>query len=129
MVLAGLWIAEAAELVMVEQPGCPWCARWHAEIGPVYPNTAEGRRAPLRRMLMSDVPASGIRFAQPVTVSPTFVLIENGQEIGRITGYPGPDFFWGLLSELLLRLPQTSRHSRGVQGGGQCLLDVAGITA
>jgi len=129
MVLAGLWIAEAAELVMVEQPGCPWCARWHAEIGPVYPNTAEGRRAPLRRMLMSDVPASDIRLAQPVTVSPTFVLIENGQEIGRITGYPGPDFFWGLLSELLLRLPQTGRHSRGVQGDGQCLLDVAGITA
>ena len=27
----------AYELVMVEEHGCPWCARWNAEIGPVYP--------------------------------------------------------------------------------------------
>ena len=28
--------------------GCVWCQKWHAEIGPGYPNTQEARRAPLR---------------------------------------------------------------------------------
>ena len=110
-----LWVAvlaivaasgvRAAELVMVEHPGCPWCVRWHAEIGPAYPNTPEGRRAPLRRLQISDAPRSGIRFASPLNVSPTFVLVERNVEVGRIIGYPGADFFWGLLDELLRKLP------------------------
>jgi hypothetical protein len=32
------------------------------------------------------------------------VLIEAGREVGRIRGYPGDTFFWGLLANLLERL-------------------------
>ena len=42
--------ADAAELVMFEQRGCPWCAAFDREIGPVYAKTPEGARAPLRRV-------------------------------------------------------------------------------
>ena len=38
--------ASAAELLMMEQPGCAWCARFDAEIAPAWPKTEEGRRAP-----------------------------------------------------------------------------------
>ena len=33
---------------MVEQRGCVYCIRWHADVGPEYPITPEGRFAPLR---------------------------------------------------------------------------------
>ncbi len=33
--------------------------------------------------------------------TPTFVLVENGVELARIEGYPGEDFFWGLLGMIL----------------------------
>ncbi len=33
--------------------------------------------------------------------TPTFVLFDDGREIGRIEGYPGEDFFWGLLQNLV----------------------------
>ena len=33
-----------------------------------------------------------------------FVLIDQGREIGRIRGYPGDTFFWGLLANLIERL-------------------------
>ena len=33
-----------------------------------------------------------------------FVLIDEGREIGRIRGYPGDIFFWGLLASLIERL-------------------------
>ena len=30
-------------------------------------------------------------------------LIENGKEVGRLEGYPGEDFFWGLLTVMFER--------------------------
>jgi hypothetical protein len=91
----------AAELVMFEDPACPWCRRWHAEIGPAYPRTAEGRAAPLRRLHIRDQARAGVLLQRPITVTPTFVLAEEGREIGRIVGYPGEEFFYGLLGNLL----------------------------
>lgn len=98
------WVqATAAErfLVMVEQPGCVYCQRWDAEIGPAYPKTDEGKFAPLIRADLREGPPDGITYARRVLFTPTFILIENGQEKARMEGYPGEDFFWPLLTKLL----------------------------
>lgn len=105
----------AAELLMYEEAGCPWCRRWHAEVGAGYPKSPEGLRAPLRRLNISDAKRSDVKLASPITASPTFVLVDNGMEVGRITGYPGADFFWGLLGELLKKLPQEKSDARQIQ--------------
>ena len=94
-------VAGALELVMVEQAGCAWCLRWHAEVGDAYPRTAEGKAAPLRRIDLRAPLPEGVRFARPATFTPTFVLVEDGVEVGRIEGYPGEDFFWPLLARLI----------------------------
>ena len=39
-----------------------------------------------------------------IRYTPTFVVLDGDAEIGRIVGYPGPDIFWGYLSELIQRL-------------------------
>lgn len=86
-------------LLMAEEPGCAWCEKWDKEIGHIYPKTAEGQAAPLRRYdLHSETP--DVAFAQRVHFTPTFVLVQNGLEVGRIEGHPGEDFFWGLLARL-----------------------------
>ncbi len=93
--------AGAAELVMFTRDGCPWCARFEREVGPIYPRTTEGRLAPLRRV---EVVAGGTTMAglkEPVIAAPTFVLLDEGREVGRITGYLGDDAFWGLLGKML----------------------------
>ncbi|NKX45749.1 hypothetical protein [Roseicyclus persicicus] len=89
-------------LVMVEQHGCSYCARWDAEVAPEYPITPEGRFAPLRRVNLRDLP-DDLSFAGRPVYTPTFVLMADGVEVGRIEGYPGEDFFWGLLGRLLSR--------------------------
>ncbi len=89
----------AGELVMVEQDGCHWCERWDAEISHIYPKTEEGRRAPLRRVDLRDLP-DDIAFKSPPVFTPTFVLVDQGQELGRIEGYNGDEFFWYLLGQL-----------------------------
>lgn len=87
-------------LLMAEEDGCYWCARWNDEIGPIYPKTPEGRAAPLQRFdLYSDRP--DVEFARRVSFTPTFILVDDGKELGRIEGYPGEDFFWPLLTQLL----------------------------
>ena len=40
-------------------------------------------------------------FKRRVLFTPTFILVKDGQEMGRIEGYPGQDFFWGLLEMML----------------------------
>jgi hypothetical protein len=102
----------AAELLMFEEPGCVWCRRWHAEIGPGYPHSEEGRLAPLRRLRIRDQASSRAILERPIVVTPTFVLIEDGREIGRLVGYAGSDFFYGLLGGLLGRLPSRPDNDR-----------------
>jgi hypothetical protein len=97
--------ADAAELVMFRRDGCPWCAKWDREIGPIYPKTEFGKRAPLR-MINLDRHADAAIVHRPIIYTPTFVLAENGKEIGRIEGYPGNDFFFARLEVLLAQAPQ-----------------------
>jgi hypothetical protein len=94
----------AAELVMFEQAGCVWCEAFNREIAPLYPKTEEGRRAPLRRVDIDRPVPKELAFIEIERLTPLFVLIENGREIGRIRGYPGEDHFWGLLGVLLKRI-------------------------
>ena len=93
--------ARAAELIMIEQAGCVWCARWNAEIGVAYDKTPEGRAAPLRRVDLHAPWPEDLDAIRPERLTPTFVLSENGKELGRLRGYPGDEFFWVLLDEML----------------------------
>lgn len=96
----------AAELLMLERAGCPYCARFDAEIGRVYDKTDEARRAPLRRIDIEKPVPEGYAFALPERITPTFVLVDDGREIARLRGYPGQDFFWGMLAAMLEKLPK-----------------------
>lgn len=92
--------AAAAEMLMFVKPGCIWCELWRKEVGPIYPKTPEGRVAPLRELDSSNVPTS-LKLTAPIVYTPTFVVVSHDREVGRITGYPGDDFFWSLLSRIL----------------------------
>lgn len=92
---------QAAELVMVEQAGCEWCKRWNEEIAPIYPKTAEGKFAPLRRVDLRAMPED-LAVARRVSFTPTFLIVEDGTEKARLEGYPGEDFFWPLIAKLLM---------------------------
>ncbi|SEO52230.1 hypothetical protein SAMN04490248_106117 [Salinihabitans flavidus] len=92
--------AAAVELVMVEQPGCVYCERWDAEIAPIWPNSEAGQYAPLRRERLR-APPQDVDYARKVVFTPTFLIVEDGRELARLEGYPGGDFFWPLIEQLL----------------------------
>ena len=105
LVLTAAGNAFAAQLIMVEQQGCSWCQIWNEEIGEAYPKTDEGQIAPLRRIDLGDGWPEDLKDIRPERLTPTFILVENGEEIGRLRGYPGEHFFWPMLAEMLKKLP------------------------
>jgi thioredoxin-related protein len=99
-------LADDVRLLMFEQDGCHWCEIWDQKISRIYPKTLEGRTAPLQRVeIRSGIP-KGMTLTSAPQFTPTFVVVDNGTEIGRIEGYPGEDFFWGLLDEILKTVPE-----------------------
>jgi hypothetical protein len=108
MAFAAVLPARSAELVMFESDSCEWCEAWHKEIGPIYPKTRESQLAPLRRVSIEDPVPDDLAHLRAVMFTPTFVLMEDGKEVGRITGYPGDSFFWPLLDEQLAKLDSHS---------------------
>jgi hypothetical protein len=107
LVLAGmLGPAAAGELLYVYDTGCPYCRAFEAEVRPAYGKTPEGRRAPLRAVDLRGKDLEAFALRRPVRYTPTFVLVEGGVELGRIEGYPGDEFFWSRLEQLLETAPR-----------------------
>lgn len=120
----------ASELIMFNAPYCEWCELWEEEIGIIYDKTREARIAPIRRIDIDDGRPDDLKRIKPVIYTPTFVLIDNGREIGRIIGYPGEDFFWGLLNEMVGKLPVPLRacgEKREMAAGAENQKDVSQI--
>ncbi len=103
--LVGSAAAIAAELVVLEKAGCPYCIRFEREVGKTYDKTDEGKRAPLKRIDNEKPFPEDYRFVSPDRITPTFVLVDQGREIGRLRGYPGEDFFYAALGTMLEKLP------------------------
>lgn len=99
--IAGALPALSAELVMYRRPGCPYCNAFDREIAPAYPKTEIGKRLPLREVDIHRGPDKSVVLKSPIRYTPTFVLVEDGQEKARIEGYPGDFFFWPRLENLL----------------------------
>ena len=87
-------------LLMAERDGCYWCDRWDVEIAAIYPKTSEGKTARLERFDIK-TGARDVDLEKPVRFTPTFILVNDGKEVGRIEGYPGEDFFWAMLSMMI----------------------------
>ena len=103
---------QATELVMFDSPTCDWCEVWDEEIAPIYGKTDEGQSAPLRRHSIHDELPQDLKHLKGIVYTPTFVLMDQGKEVGRIAGYPGEDFFWYMLDELLTKVPPKAEQNK-----------------
>jgi thioredoxin-related protein len=111
--------ADAFELLMFRRAGCPWCAAWDREIGPIYGKTELGRRIAIRFIDLDQRDALKFKLESPVRFTPTFVLLDEDREIGRIEGYPGQDFFWGRLQGLVPSAPEKLGNEAVERGRGE----------
>jgi thioredoxin-related protein len=95
--LATVATADADELVMFQQAGCPYCAAWNHDVGGIYAKTDEAQVLPLRRVDIHAPRPADLRAIAGIHFTPTFVVMHCGHEAARLTGYTGDANFWGLL--------------------------------
>ncbi|MDF1736556.1 MAG: thioredoxin family protein [Minwuia sp.] len=93
------------ELVMFELGTCIYCAVWNDAVGRDYGETTLGQRAPLRRVDLRHHRPDDLQHVTGVRMTPTFVLLHGGQEVGRILGYIDSRSFWQQLQALMWQVP------------------------
>ncbi len=108
--------AHAAELIMFDRDGCPWCAKWHAEIGVNgYAAAPESASASLHIYKFGQAMPDNVRsLSRTVIGTPTFVLMRDGEEIDRIIGYPGKQVFFGKLQLMIDKLSGADKQYKTI---------------
>ena len=101
--LAGLAAEQARslELVFITSEHCPFCKAWERDVGQIYDSTPYALKARLRRVDLGDVDLALPAGAVKVLGTPTFLIVENNTEIGRIEGYQSSEMFFWALSEYI----------------------------
>jgi hypothetical protein len=94
-------LADSLELLFVDRAGCPYCARFEREALDAYQADDLGRDAPIRRVSLDDGQPKGPTLQEPVRFTPTFVLLIDGREVGRVVGYSDNAMFFGLVEKLI----------------------------
>jgi thioredoxin-related protein len=91
----------ALELVVMEAPGCTYCGLFRRDVLPSYQASERAKEMPIRFVDINDATADALGLDAPVDVVPTFVVLKNNREVGRIPGYTGPEFFFHTINHLL----------------------------
>lgn len=89
----------AVQLLVVEAKGCAYCDVFREVVAPRYLASPRSARVPLRYVDVNDIDALGLE--APVTVVPTFLVLREKREIGRLAGYFGTENFFRVLDRLL----------------------------
>lgn len=92
---------QSMELVVMEAPGCDYCTLFRRDVLPSYAASERAKDVPIRFVDINDESASALGLDSPIDVVPTFVVLRNNHEIGRIPGYVGPEFFFHTINHLL----------------------------
>lgn len=96
--------AQGAELVYFHSESCTVCEQWNEEIGGLYDHTIEAKRLTLRRVSVHDALPADLSFVKGVVYTPTFVVVDQGREVGRMVGYITDYFFWEQVGLQIKRL-------------------------
>ena len=94
--------AQELRLLMIEQVGCYICAAFNRDVAPAYEASPEAQIAPLIRADLRGPLPEGVTLTSRPFVTPTFILLDaSGTEVDRLIGFPGQDFFWPYLDQMI----------------------------
>ena len=93
------------ELVVIEADGCIYCGLFRRDVLPSYAVSEQGKQMPVRFVDVNDTNTARLDLKSPVDNVPTFIVVKSQHEVGRISGYMGPEDFFHSISYLLASAP------------------------
>jgi hypothetical protein len=89
------------ELLVIEVAGCTVCDLVRLHIQPAYEASPRAREVPLRYVDITSMDELQLGLNERVFTVPTIVLLRDGREVDRISGYLGPSNFFAALGVML----------------------------
>ncbi|MEL7049327.1 MAG: thioredoxin family protein [Pseudomonadota bacterium] len=89
------------ELVVIETPNCAYCRSFRKNLLPAYAASSRAKDVPIRFVTYKDVAKAGFSLREPIKILPTILVLDDGQEIGRIPGLTGHDLFFKSIQHIL----------------------------
>ena len=93
------------ELIVIEADGCIYCGLFRRDVLPSYAVSEQGKQMPVRFVDVNDTNTARLDLKSPVDIVPTFIVVKSQHEVGRISGYMGPEDFFHSISYLLASAP------------------------
>ena len=93
--------ASPYELLVFEVDDCAYCELFRRDVLPLYKSSETARTVPIRFVNVSRSDESTLRLTYAITIAPTIVLMMNGKEVDRITGYTGHETFLKYVNYML----------------------------
>ena len=88
-------------MLMITDKNCLYCKIWEKQIGKIYPKTDIAKKFPLQRIEVKNFINYKKYDLKKTNITPTFILIKNTKEEGRIEGYTNPEMFWWQVDEIM----------------------------
>jgi thioredoxin-related protein len=89
------------ELLVIEVAGCTVCDLVRLHIQPAYEASPRARDVPMRYVDITHTDELKLGLSSRVATVPTIILMRDGHEVDRISGYTGPQNFFAVLSNML----------------------------
>ena len=93
--------ANRLELLVIEVAGCTVCDLVRIHIQPAYDASPRARQVPMRYVDITSIDETRLGLVDRVATVPTIVLMRDGREVDRISGYTGPEHFFVALTDML----------------------------
>jgi len=90
------------QLVVLEVDGCIYCDVFRRRLLDAYKSSKHGKKAPIRFVDINDPALGDLGITQPIGMVPTFIMLENNEEIGRIPGLMGHQDFFRAIDYILI---------------------------
>ena len=97
--------ADSLKLVVIEADGCIFCEIFRSDVLPAYEASEQGKSMPVQFVDINDMDTTHLEFKGAVDIVPTFIVVKDRREVGRISGYVGPENFFHSINYLLASAP------------------------
>lgn len=89
--------APRTEVIVFEIGGCKYCAAFRDNLGARYLASTTNQAAPMRFVDVGRLDPQSFQLRSDINTVPTIVLMQDGQEVDRVEGYPLAELLFGMV--------------------------------
>lgn len=99
------YIEPRVEMIVIEAKNCIYCKLFRRDVLPGFRSSKHADEVSIRFLDINELEDKSLQLQHEVQIVPTFVVVSDNREIGRIPGYIGPTDFYYAIGRVIERAP------------------------